>query len=88
VLALDLDVVDSVRPQGQLRPSGVREQIADQAASRYLPGDQALARGVRYHLIPADVREDERFLALGLQYPQFKGSHQLLAALRWGCRWR
>lgn len=42
VLAGHLDIVDRIRPEGELRAGGVREEVTHETAAGYLPCDQAL----------------------------------------------
>lgn len=42
VLAGHLDIVDRIRPEGELGTGGVREEVTHETAAGYLPCDQAL----------------------------------------------
>lgn len=88
VLAGHLNVVDRIRPEGELRPGGVCEQVAHETAAGYLPCDQALPGRVRNQLVPTDVGQHEGALALGVVYAQLKGRQLPLAVLPalWGER--
>lgn len=65
VLTRHLDVILGVRPQGEFRICGVRQQIADESAAGDLPGHKTLIpdnvlRGV--DAPPFEIQRDERAL--------------------------
>lgn len=42
VLAGHLDIVDRIRPEGELRARCIRQEVTHETAAGYLPCDQAL----------------------------------------------